>query len=81
LNNQSKQQQMKKLRLIVIVVGLSLAVFTGFGFFTREKVVDMGGLEITANKKHDLEWSPFLGLVTAVVGAGIYLLGSRRLSQ
>jgi hypothetical protein len=69
---------MKKLGLLVIVVGLSLVVFTGFGFLTRKTIVEMGRLEITANKKHDFEWSPFLGLVTAVVGAGLFLLGTRR---
>lgn len=69
---------MKKIGLILIVIGLVTAVFTGFGFFTREKVVDIGDLEITANKRHDVEWSPILGLVTATVGAVLYFVGARR---
>jgi hypothetical protein len=69
---------MKKIGLIVIVVGLAMAVFTGFDFFTREKVVDVGSLEIVANKRHALDWSPILGLVAAAVGAGIFFVGSRR---
>ena len=72
---------MKKIGLIVIVVGLALAIFTGFDFFTREKVVDIGTVEITANKRHSLDWSPILGLATAVVGAGLFLAGSRRISN
>ena len=69
---------MKKIGLIVIVVGLALAIFTGFDFFTREKVVDIGSIEITADKKHEFEWSPVLGLVVAAVGGGMYFFGSRR---
>ena len=72
---------MKKLGLLIIVVGLALALVTGFDFFTREKVVDVGSIEITANKRHELEWSPILGLVIAAVGAGIFFFGSRRTSQ
>ena len=69
---------MKNIGLIVIVVGLALAVFTGFDFFTKEKVVDVGGIEITADKKHDVNWSPILGLVMAAVGAGLFFAGTRR---
>jgi drug/metabolite transporter (DMT)-like permease len=72
---------MKKIGLVVIVIGIALAVFTGFDFFTREKIVDVGSVEITADKKHSLDWSPILGLVTAAVGAGIYFAGSRRRSH
>ena len=72
---------MKKIGLIVIVVGLAMAVFTGFDFFTREKVVDIGSVEIIGNKRHSLDWSPILGLVTAAVGAGLFFAGSRRNSQ
>jgi hypothetical protein len=77
----TRQKQMKKIALIVIVAGLALVAFTGFAFFTREKVVDVGSLEITANKRHDLEWSPILGFATLTVGAGLYFASTRRASQ
>jgi hypothetical protein len=44
---------------------------------TREKVVDIGELEITANKNHTLKWSPIAGVVMIVVGGGLYLFGSK----
>jgi hypothetical protein len=72
---------MKKIGLIVIVVGLAMAVFTGFDFFTREKIVNVGSVEIVGSKKHSLDWSPALGLVAAAVGAGIFFVGSRRSSK
>lgn len=71
---------MKKIGLIVIVIGLVMAVFTGFDFFTREKIVDVGAVEITGNKRRSLDWSPVLGLAIAAVGAGLFFAGSRRSS-
>lgn len=59
---------MKKAGIAIIIVGLLLTIFTAFTFFTREKVVDMGQLEISANKRHHLRWSPLVGI--AVMGVG-----------
>jgi hypothetical protein len=59
---------MKKAGIIIIIIGLALTIFTAFTFFTREKVVDLGKIEITANKPHSLKWSPLVGL--AVMGVG-----------
>jgi hypothetical protein len=68
---------MKKISLFIIAIGLLITVFTGFTYMTREKVVDIGELEITANKNHTLEWSPIAGVVMIVVGGGLYLFGSK----
>lgn len=63
---------MKKAGIIVIIIGLILTIFTAFTFFTREKVVDIGKVEITANKPHHLRWSPLIGI--AVMGLGGIML-------
>lgn len=68
---------MKKISLLIIAVGLLITVFTGFNYFTREKVVDIGDLKITAKKNHTLEWSPIIGVVTMVVGGGLYLASAK----
>jgi hypothetical protein len=69
---------MKKAGIIIIVIGIVLTIFTGFRFFTREKIVDMGDLQISRNKKHVLAWSPLVGLAVIAVGGGVYLLGTKR---
>ena len=67
---------MKRTGLIILVIAVLITVFTGFSFITREKVVDLGELEITQNKNHGITWSPIIGIVVMVVGGGIYLVGS-----
>jgi hypothetical protein len=69
---------MKKPGIIILAIGLLITLFTSFKFFTREKVVDIGKLEITANKKHDVSWSPYLGLAVMVVGGVMVAYGSKK---
>jgi hypothetical protein len=59
---------MKKIGIIIIIVGLALTFFTAFTLFTKEKVVDLGAIEITKSKPHHLNWSPLIGI--AVMGIG-----------
>jgi hypothetical protein len=53
---------MKKAGLIILVIGLLLTAYTGFNFITKEKVVDIGKVEITRDKDHDVTWSPIVGI-------------------
>lgn len=69
---------MKRTGLIILVIGLIITVFTGFNYITREKVVDLGELEITKNKNHDITWSPIIGVVVIAIGGGIYLAGTSK---
>ena len=59
---------MKKAGILIIILGLALTIFTAFTVFTKEKVVDIGEVEITRNKPHHLNWSPLIGI--AVMGIG-----------
>jgi len=59
---------MKKLGIIIILIGLGLTIFTAFTVFTKEKVVDIGSVEITKDKPHHLNWSPFIGIAVMVIG-------------
>ncbi|NOU48047.1 MAG: LPXTG cell wall anchor domain-containing protein [Bacteroidales bacterium] len=51
---------------------MGLTIFTAFTFFTKEKVVDLGSVEISRNKPHNLNWSPLIGI--AVIGVGGIML-------
>ena len=69
---------MKKAGIIIIIVGLALTIFTAITFFTREKVVDIGSLKITANKPHHLSWSPLIGIAVMVVGGVVVVMAPKR---
>lgn len=69
---------MRKLGIVILVIGILLTVFTGFKFITKEKVLDVGELQITRDKKHSFAWSPLIGIAVMVVGGGILLFGEKK---
>jgi hypothetical protein len=69
---------MKKAGIAIIIVGLLLTVITAFTYFTREKVVDIGKVEITANKRHHVAWSPLIGIAVMGVGGVVLLMASKK---
>jgi hypothetical protein len=69
---------MKKVGVIILAIGVLITVITGFNFVTREKVATIGKIEITADKRHNLAWSPMVGVIVLAVGAGAYMLGTKK---
>jgi len=69
---------MKKAGIVVIIIGLLLTIITAFTFFTKEKVVDFGKVEITANKRHNLSWSPLIGVAIMGLGGVLLLVNSKK---
>jgi hypothetical protein len=67
---------MKQTGIGIIIIGLIITIVTGLSFFTKEKVVDLGAIEITRDKKHRLMWSPLAGLAVIAVGGGMALYGT-----
>jgi drug/metabolite transporter (DMT)-like permease len=62
------------LLIIVGIVGLALG---GFSFTHKEKVLDLGPIEASADKKDSLPVPPLLGAL-AIVGGVVLLVSSSR---
>jgi uncharacterized membrane protein YidH (DUF202 family) len=69
---------MKKAGIIIIIIGLLFTIITGFKFFTREKIVDVGSLKITASMPHHVNWSPYLGIGIMIAGGIILLISNKK---
>jgi hypothetical protein len=68
---------MKKAGISIIILGLLLTLFTAVKFFTKEKVVDIGKVQITRDKPHNLTWSPLIGVGVMCVGGLVLIYGSK----
>jgi uncharacterized membrane protein YdcZ (DUF606 family) len=62
----------KTLGIVLIVIGINMLAYTGFNYVTTEKVVDIGPIEINAQKNNRVSWPPFVGLV--LIGGGIFVI-------
>ncbi len=69
---------MKKIGIIILVVGLLITIFTGFNLITKKKVVDVGDLQISTNQNHRVAWSPIIGIVAMVTGGVVFLVGTKK---
>jgi uncharacterized membrane protein len=69
---------MKKAGIFIIILGLVLTIFTTVTYFSRESVAKIGDVNITANKRHNLKWSPLLGIVVMGIGGIFFWQGSKK---
>jgi hypothetical protein len=59
---------MKTLGITLIVIGAIMMAITGFNYVTKEKVVDLGPLEINKERSHPVQWSPIVGGILFIGG-------------
>lgn len=75
---QQNDATMKKLGIFLLVVGLIITYLSLDGFVTKEKILEVGELKISKNKRHSLDWPPYVGIGIAAIGAGIFVFGRRK---
>jgi hypothetical protein len=64
--------------IVLIVVGIVALGYEGITYTTREKVVDIGPLKASVEKKKTIPLSPVLGGAALIGGIVLVLAGSRR---
>jgi len=64
--------------LILIVLGIAGLAFGGFSFTRKEKVLDLGPIEASADKKESVPISPILGALAIVGGVVLVAVSARR---
>ena len=69
---------MKNAGIVILLVGLLMTTYTGFTYFTREKVVAIGKLEITKENQHSVNWQPYVGIGIMIIGGVVLVLGVNR---
>ena len=66
------------LAVILIVVGVMVFAYQGITYTTREKVVDLGPLQMTAEKTKTFPLPPILGAIALVGSIVLLAVGNRR---
>ncbi len=68
---------MKLIGIVLIVVGVLALAMGGFSYTTREKVLDLGPIQATADKNHTIPLSPIVGIAALIGGIAVLAAGSR----
>jgi uncharacterized membrane protein YdcZ (DUF606 family) len=69
---------MKALGIILIVAGILMFIFSGFSFNTKEKVADVGPIEINKTEHHKVNWPMYAAGIAVVSGIVVLIAGQRR---
>lgn len=67
----------RTLGIILIIVGAAMLIWTGFSYTREEKVVDIGALEISADKEEQVYWPSYAGGIVLAVGIIVMLAGRK----
>jgi hypothetical protein len=64
--------------MILIAVGIAAFAYQGITYTTREKVVDLGPIQMTAEKTKTIPLPPILGAIALIGGIVLLVTGSRK---
>ncbi|WP_316843567.1 hypothetical protein [Pedobacter psychrodurus] len=68
----------KTVGLILIVVGIAMLIWTGFSYTRKEKIVDAGPIQISADKEKSVNWPPYAGGIILVAGVFVFVASKNK---
>jgi hypothetical protein len=69
---------MKIVAIVLIVLGAISLAYGGISYTTREKVLDIGPIEATAERHKTVPLPPVLGGIAVVAGIALLFVGGRK---
>lgn len=57
----------KTIGILLIIVGAAMLIWTGFTYTKKEKIIDAGPIQVSADKEKTVNWAPYLG--------GLFVIG------
>jgi hypothetical protein len=64
--------------VLLIVFGVVALAVGGITYTRREKVLDLGPIQATADRQRTIPLSPVAGIVSIAAGAALVAVGSKR---
>ena len=68
----------KSIGIGILIIGILMIVYTGFNYVTKEKVVDIGPVEMSVEKNHPVQWSPIIGVILVIGGIVIVAMNRKK---
>ena len=67
----------KVLGAVLIILGLVGILWGGFSYTTQKKVIDLGPIQATREKTHEVPVPPIAGAVSLIAGIAFLATGKR----
>ncbi|WP_111669651.1 hypothetical protein [Algoriphagus litoralis] len=69
---------MRTFGIVMVIIGLIMLFVPGINFITKEKVIDAGPIQVTADKKNEIGWPTYAGGIVAAVGLVLVVIGRKK---
>jgi uncharacterized membrane protein len=69
---------MKILGIVFIILGAVMLVWTGFTYTKKEKIVDAGPIQVSADREKSVNWPPYAGGILLIGGIALVALDKKR---
>ena len=57
----------------LIVLGIVLLIWTGFTYTKKEKVIDAGPIQVSADREKSVNWPPYVGGIVLIAGVIVFV--------
>lgn len=71
----------RNIGMVLIIIGAVMLIWSGFTYTKKEKVLDVGPIEISADKKESVNWPPYLGGLLLIGGIVVLVTSSKKTRQ
>jgi uncharacterized membrane protein len=58
----------KTIGILLIVIGAAMLIWTGFTYTKKEKIIDAGPIQVSADREKTVNWPPYLGGLLVIGG-------------
>ena len=76
--NEGAMKPVAILGVLLIVFGLVALAYQGFTYTRREKVIDLGPIQATAERQRTVPLPPVVGIVAVAAGVALVVVGARK---
>lgn len=63
---------------VLILLGLAALAYQGITYTSREKVIDLGPIQATAERQRTIPLPPIMGIVAVAAGVALVVVGVRK---
>jgi drug/metabolite transporter (DMT)-like permease len=63
--------------IFLLIIGVIMLVWTGFTYTKKEKVIDAGPIQVSADRQHTVNWPPYAGGLLVIGGIILLVTGKK----
>lgn len=67
----------KAIGIIMIVLGIVMLIWTGFTYTKKEKVIDAGPIQVSADRQKSVNWPSYSGAIL-IIGGVVVLVTAKK---